>query len=161
MKVNIKVAFKHKDNDDATILDKIVSKVICKWTDSEYFHCEIIIGDRWISALPEEGIYLRKLKPEISDKWDIIDFGEIEITDVQYLKIMDFVYKRIGNKYDSKGIFFSQILKVGMDDNNKWFCSELTSKILQLFLVEEYINKVPRDLSPGDIYKLSKFRIEG
>jgi len=159
-KVNVKIALKHKVCDEATMLDKLIAKGIQVRTKSKYYHVELIVGDRWISADPKEGVYVNPLQPYISDKWTIIDLGEIELTNDNYNKVIKFIYDRVGDKYDGLGIFLSQFIKIGVDSKDRWFCSELVSKILQLLLVDEYINIVPNELSPGDIYLLSKFRLK-
>lgn len=158
-KLNIRVALKHTPNPESGIMDKFVAKSIQLWTDSPYYHAEIIIDDIWISALPEKGVFINKLRDKISDRWLIIPFKGVRVTNEQYEKIDRFIMDRLGDDYDNKGIVLSQIIKVGADDPHKWFCSELTSKILQLCLVDEYMDINPAHISPADIYRLSKHRI--
>jgi len=159
-KVNVKIALRHKVSNKAGILEKIVAKGIQLRTGSEYFHAELIVGDRWISADPIKGVYINPLHSVISDKWLIIDLGEIELTNDNYNKVIKFMYDRVGDKYDGLGIFLSQFIKIGVNDKNKWFCSEISSKILQLLLVDEYIEVVPHDIAPADMFRLSKHRIK-
>ena len=157
--INVKIALKYKVSDNATMIDKIIAKGIQIRTKDIHYHVELILDNMWISADPKEGICITPLKPYISDKWTIIDFGKILVTDEQYDKIHKFIFEREGNPYDMCGIFLSQFIKLGMDDKNKWFCSEIVSKILQLLLIDEYIDITPADLSPADMYRLSKYRL--
>jgi hypothetical protein len=129
------------------------------WTHSKYYHAEIIIDNTWISAEVDQGVILRKLRPAISDRWTIIDIPPIDITEDHYNKIYTFIYGVIGSKYDLKGIFLSQIIKIGADNPRRWFCSELASKILQLSLVKEYIDIEPSNMSPADMHALSSYRL--
>ena len=158
-KVNLTIALKHKPKKGTNPLWNLVIKGIQFRTNSKYYHSELIIDDKWLSAYPEKGIAMHDLRPTLNkDEWLYIPLGKHTVTEKQYLEIMEFINEVVGSRYDFMGIFFSQFIKVGIDNKHKWFCSEIVSKILQLFLVKEYVDKVPHDLAPGDLYRLSKYR---
>jgi len=157
-KVSVKIALKKNSNKNHSWFNNFEEKAIQWWTNSDFFHSEIIIDNTWISAFTKEGIQSHSLKP-LKENWEYLDFGEIEVSDEQYSKIIDWINKQENKPYDWKGIFLSQFLSLNGQNNEKWFCSEICCKILQLFLVEEYLDVVPNNMSPGDMYKLSKHRV--
>jgi hypothetical protein len=72
---------------------------------------------------------------------------------------MAWVTSQSGKKYDYKGILLSQFIKFGMNDNSKWFCSELVTKILQLFGSTAVWDLVPSDVNPGMLYNIYQSKI--
>jgi len=159
--VQLTIALKYRPKPKTNFFWGLVIKGIQWRTNSKYFHSELIIDNEWLSAYPIKGIRLHPLRPTLKhDQWFFLDLGKHTVTEEQYKKIMDFIHDVVGSRYDFLGIFFSQLIKIGVDDKHQWFCSEIVSKILQLFLVKEYIDIVPNDLAPGDLYRLSKYRLK-
>ena len=146
IKVELKLAFKKVNKEDIT------SILIGKWTKSNYCHVEIIIKDLWISSTLEEGVHIKPLRP-LKDTYDYYDI-EVFITDCQYTRIMEWVYKQNRKSYDRLGILFSQFIPFRFDSRSKWFCSELVCKILQLFYNKEVMDHYPFLTSPGDLAKI-------
>lgn len=148
VKVELKLAFKKVDKKD------IGCKLIGMWTKSNYSHVEIIIKDLWISSTLEGGVHIKPLQP-LKDTYDYYDI-EVYVTDYQYMRIMEWVYKQNKKSYDRLGIMFSQFIPFRFDSRSKWFCSELVCKILQLFYVQEVMDLYPFLTSPGDLAKIYK-----
>lgn len=153
MSVNIylKIAFKK-----ITKKSDIIEKSIGKFTKSNYSHCELIINNTWISSNYKEGVTVRDLTDIDLDKWDIYKFPILDITKRDYEIIMSFIKKQDDKKYDYLGIIFSQIIPFSIHNRKKYFCSEIVTKVLQLFLIEEVIDVIPNNTSPGTIAKIFK-----
>lgn len=150
--INVQLAFKPIDKNKSW-----VGKVISFWTRSVYYHVELILDKYWISSnADEKGVTIKELKP-LKYNWEYKDLGTITLTEEQYHKIISFIESQRSKKYDWLGIIFSQTFPFKWHSRNKWFCSEIVTKILQLLLVEEVINKDPTDMSPADIAKLFHF----
>ena len=142
--VELTLAFKFKESDGKV---SFIGKLIRWWTKSIYYHVELIweSGEDkfWISSNPDTGgVTIHNLKP-LNDNWG-------------YCK-MNFMKDQKDCKYDVVGIVFSQVLPFRWDSKNKWFCSELTSTILKMLLVDEFIDVDPNTLSPADMARKLNF----
>ncbi len=146
----IGVSFEKVVPDYYNWYDRFKVKAVMKWTKSKYFHTEVIVGDYWISA-NTEGIKRYKLK-KLRDSYDYI-FLDIPISDSHHKKILDFIDNQIGTEYDWLGIYLSQFVKIGANREDKWFCSELVTKILQLCMVYETLELQPHLVSPEDLFQ--------
>ena len=147
--IYIKIAFKKIiHNSD------IVGKVIGKITKSNYCHCEIIINDIWVSSNSKEGVTIKENFLYDSIEWEFYDFPVIEIMERDYNIIMDYIRKQDDKNYDFLGIILSQLVPISVHNRNKYFCSELSTKVLQLFLIEEVMDLIPNNTSPGDLAKI-------
>jgi len=146
----IGIAFKKKAHDYGW-WDKIKSKAVQIWTGSEYFHSEFIIGDYWVSA-NTSGIEIHALRP-LSWMYDYF-FIEVDISEDHCDKIIRFIEQQSGAKYDWAGIWMSQFLNIGVNRSDKWFCSELCTKLMQLCLVEETFMLQSHKIDPGELFRL-------
>ncbi len=149
------VAFKHKLSEN--FMERIKQRIIQRWTDSKYYHVEIAIGEYWIEADSDIGLVKHKLRP-LNDKYDYISLKvpECKVNDIT---VERFINSQMGAEYDWTGIYLSQVFKLGIDKKDKWFCSELVSKVLQIYNIEPFLYIKPESLSPGDVYDiLSKFK---
>jgi len=147
VEINLKVLFYHTNPKGTTFIDNIIKW----WTGSKYYHTEIIIDNRiLVGAQAGEGVYIKEVidKPEL---YDIIEL-DIHATAKQITIIENWVNSLVGKKYDYLGIIMSQILPARIDSPNRWFCSELSTKILQLFVVKQVITLTPNMVSPGKLY---------
>jgi hypothetical protein len=133
--------------------DSIPDKLIKFWTKSQYSHVEILIEGFSYDANTKLG--LRKYARDSYDleQWDVISL-DVEISLENLGKIERFIKNQIGLKYDWRGIFLSQFVNIGLDSDNKWFCSEFVTKILQLFLIEETLDEKPNKISPEKLSEL-------
>lgn len=147
--IYLKIAFKKiiKNSD-------IVEKVIGKITKSKYCHCEIIINDIWVSSNSKEGVTIKEHFDYGNNEWDFYDFPVIEIMERDYKIIFDFIRKQDDKRYDYLGIILSQLIPISVHNRNKYFCSEISAKVLQLFLIEEVMDIIPNNTSPGDLAKI-------
>ena len=109
-----KVAFYRADNTDAKWDDKLIAW----WTDSKYSHCELVIDGIWYSSSPRDGKVRAK---QIIPKKDHWDFVGVEVDLVYFHK---FFLDNVGKGYDWKNIFCNQIIPCGLQNPNKWICSE-------------------------------------
>ncbi len=143
--------FEKKVPSRYSLYDKVKVKLVQIWTKSKYFHSEFILGDRWISA-ETDGIIGHKLHP-LEDGYDYI-FIDIELSDYHSRKIFEFMEIQIGSKYDWVGIYLSQFVPLGANARDKWFCSELTTKLLQLCMLKEALPLQPHMTSPDELFKI-------
>lgn len=149
-KVNVKLAFKLYEKSKCSFIGNLISL----WTNSKYYHVELIVDDKWISSNAEAGgITISPLRT-LNFNWDYYDLGEILVTEEQYDNLMDFINSESNCKYDYMGIVFSQVLPFRYHSETKWFCSEIVSKLLQLLLVPEFNTIEPNRMSPADIAKI-------
>lgn len=146
--LNVTLAFK-KVNKNTSLIGKTISW----WTKSQYHHVEIIVDGSWISSDIDTGVVVKGLKP-FKDGWDYIKLPSISLCNKHYTFLNNYIDKLNGNKYDWKGIIFSQTIPLGLHNKDKWFCSELVTKLLQLMLVEEVIDIDPNLVAPRDLYEI-------
>jgi len=135
-------------------IDTVYDKLISWWTKSKYIHSELIIDNRWITSNPETGFSINTVRPIDYELYDIIDLGRVKLTSKHMDVINRWLTSLTGTKYDYLGILMSQFLPLSIDNRNKYFCSELVCKLLQMIGYEEVINKLPQNMSPADIAKL-------
>lgn len=109
----------------------IVDKTIALWTSSLYSHVEIVVGDDprtayWYSTSPR---LLRITKRHINydpDKWRLID------VDIDLDRLEKIYNETKGAKYDFLGILLSEIIPLDIHNQNRWYCSEWCSYVLDL-----------------------------
>jgi hypothetical protein len=131
----------------------ISDKLIKFWTKSKYSHVEILIEGFSYDANTELGLRKYAMKSYDLEQWDVISI-DVNISKKNFGKIERFIKNQIGCKYDWRGIFLSQFVNMGIDSDNKWFCSEFVTKILQLILIEETLDEKPNKVSPGKLSEL-------
>ena len=56
-KIKLKLAFRKVTKDSS-----FIGNLICKWTESKYYHIEMIIDDLWISSNAPHGVSINNLK---------------------------------------------------------------------------------------------------
>ena len=151
VKLDVKIAFykAHRGN--------WADKLIGWWTKGYYSHCELVVGDKWIYA-NTKGIGINRLRPLDETKWDFKEI-KVELTPKQYVDFWQYVHKLEGTRYDWLGIVTSQIIKFGVHDDSKWFCSELVTKLLSILGEERCWQVRPEDVSPNDLARLYKVMV--
>ena len=127
-----RIAFYKGDGD-------IIDKLIRWYTNSKYSHCELVLGDIWISSSQRTGKLVERKLNVVDGHWDYID---INISNHR-LDLLKEIY--LGRSYDYIGILFSQILPMNIEAPNRLFCSEWCAMVLDL--------DNPNKYSPGDLYK--------
>lgn len=139
---------------------KKIANTINWWTDSKYFHVELAIDDKWIICCFEKGVTIQEYKSNFFD--DDYDYYALEIEDItsnQKKIFWDWIKREVGTGYDKRAIFFTQLINLEIENKDRWFCSEITAKILQLFYVEEFIDCKPNMLAPKHIFEMLKHRL--
>jgi hypothetical protein len=130
-----------------------VDKAIAWWTNSKYSHCELVVDDTRV-AVYKDGIVSWQYDGVNDDEFDVIPLT-VAVTEEQYSNFWEYVNTEIiGKKYDWLGIGTSQVLKIGVQDNSKWTCSEATAKMLQVLGDKRFWKIHPGDMSPGDISEI-------
>lgn len=148
--MKLTVAFKHKLSDK--FMTRMKQKIIQKWTKSKYFHTEVIIDDEWIESDNDIGVIRHKLQP-LKESYDYITI-EVKDCPVNKEAVDSFIDSQMGAKYDWTGIYMSQVLKLGIDRADQWFCSEFIVKILQIMSVEQMLYVKPQNISPQALFEL-------
>jgi hypothetical protein len=153
---SLKVAF-YKGNS-------VYSKLIEWWTNSLFSHVELILDDRWVTSYPGVGVRINK-GPTDMDKYVIIDITndlfKFVYEDTQQTKynnidifLNNYIKNQYGSQYDWMGIVLSQFIKLGINSDTKWFCSEFVTKLLQILLYEPVMDLQPNKVSPGYLYDI-------
>lgn len=158
IKKRIKIAFRQKNEKDKNWLYNWFVRFL---TNSKFHHVEMIIDNTWISSsMSSGGFRIRPLEPinQEDKRYVYYDLGMIELTSKQNEIIDRFMNKQIGSEYDYSGIIFSQLFPFSKHSRRRWFCSEIVTKLLQLHLVDETLNLIPNEISPGDLAKV--FEVE-
>ena len=150
------LALRHSTNEKQTISSKIIIALIKLRTKSKYYHSEIILDGKWISSNHPDGVVVNDLRELDHVNWDYIELPKRELTYEQHDDLWVYINTQEGKPYDYMGIFFSQLVKFGKNDLNKWFCSELGTKIIQLIGYPKFMEVTPADMDPGDLARFCK-----
>ena len=155
IKKRIRIAFRQKSGKDS-----IVNKIIRFLTKSRFHHVELIIDDTWISTSSSTGFTMRPLEPikQEDTRYVYHDLGLVKITSEQDRIITRFIENQLDSEYDYSGIIFSQLFPFSKHSRTRWFCSEIVTKLLQLHLIEDTLDLIPNEVSPGDLAKV--FNVE-
>lgn len=132
----------------------LLDKLICIWTNGVYSHVEFVFNETkesWIcfSSSPRENkVRFKEIKKD-NEKWLEIDITKLKLN---YDKMYEFAKSQEGKKYDYISIFFTFLLPLNLEAKNKWFCSEICSKLL----LEGGCNfrEPPHKIHPNKLYKL-------
>lgn len=153
--MKITLAFKKDLKEDADLSVKVVSKLIQWWTKSDYFHIEVIKDDFWISSSVKTGTTKVKLE-NLRENYDYYDLEVPDLTEEQKKIFWQFIEDQKNTGYDWTGIFLSQIFFFDIESKNKWFCSEIATKILQLLYVYKVLDIKENRVSPARLYNILK-----
>ncbi len=115
---------------------------------ARYSHVELIFEDWLFFSSSEEDwwVSFKKINPK-SNHWD---FLEIEVSNAEYKKILNFCKRNEGNAYNWFWIIFAQIL--GLNWFRKtwdYFCSEIVTKAIQNAWYMCYYDSL--FISPGEL----------
>lgn len=134
---------------------------LIKWgTKSDYFHVELVVDGKWIGSHTTKGIEIHDYDPAHFNSY--FDYFELEVDDItesQRKKFWDWVNKEAGSGYDWKGIYLTQMFNMDWESKDKWFCSEIVVKMLQMLYVTEFIDEKPNRASPQTILNLIKHKL--
>lgn len=155
--MKIILAFKHSQKKDTAWYWLLAGRLINWWTKSTYFHSEIAVDNKWIAANTETGIKIVDLKEPMYDKK--YDYYELEVPDLtpeQSEIFWEYINAQEGTGYDWIGIYLTQIIKLDWEAKDKWFCSEIVAKVLQMLYVKEFMDLKPNRISPSQIFEIIK-----
>ena len=132
----------------------IVGLLITLRTLGKYSHCELIYNDYVYLSNPG-GV---RIKPFVrKDNMDIYELDshiEIPIVLEEFKKIK-------GKGYDYGAILFSQLLELGIEHKDKYFCSELCIHLINKGLDDSLTYNLKTlkasDFSPVKLFKYLKF----
>lgn len=147
------VAFKKQVPDDTEWYWKVAAKLTQFGTRSKYFHVELVVDGKWISVNTHRGIEIRDLEPIHNPLYDYYELEVEDLTPSQDEKFWRFIESQVGSGYDWMGIYLTQFINLDWESKSKWFCSEITAKVLQMLYVEGFIDRKPNRLSPQDIFE--------
>lgn len=131
----------------------ISDKLVRLWTRSKYSHAELIIDGLWYSSSPREGKVRAKIMQPKKGNWDYIHFY---CTKEQRDKAKELFYENLNLKYDWLGIFCSQFIPLGVDSDDRWFCSEICADALHYAGLIR-LEKPPSWYSPNRLFDKSVF----
>lgn len=122
------------------------NKLISWWTNSDYSHCEIKIGEfGYSSSLVDGGVRKKKIS------WNTTDWDEVEIPWASDTHILSYFYKTDGKRYGIVDLIFSQILNIPfLSNSSAEFCSEFCANALGIPNGQMY--------SPKSLYDLVVWR---
>lgn len=115
------------------------NKLIRWWTKSDYSHVELIIDGVWYSSSHIDGGVRGKVIEPKPGHWDIY-----QLKNVDTLYARDCIRYALTHKYDWTGIIFSQIFPLGLQNPERYFCSELVGEALSIDYPQRY--------SPGELF---------
>lgn len=128
-----------------------IAKIINWWCKSKYYHVELILGDHWISATPDEGIYVKDLKPLDHERYEYLELPTIALSEDTYNNIWEYIKKQVSPRYDTMGLVWNQVFGISLY-NKSWFCSELIADILTILGYPKFYGYTPSEYSPQDLY---------
>lgn len=147
----IKIASRHKVNPKWSWWDKFQANFVKLWTNGDYFHTEVIIENKWVSAHIKDGVKILDLKELNYEYWH---YKELEV-DKRYLaEVWLFIKAQEGKPYDKLGIVFAQGFKMNIHHPEKWFCNELVMAIVKKFRRIEVMGKHPHMFNPSSFIRL-------
>ena len=134
-------------------------RLIRRWTRSPYSHVEILLMDRktLVGINPPTKNIVKKSFPRkytLKTDWDLVS---ISIDREQEKRLLEFMSRTMGHKYDWIGMLLSNLIPFKVKQKNKWYCSEwvlealLYANILQTRKISPYNH---RGISPGELFIL-------
>ena len=151
----MKLIIAFKKIPDKEWYGKLAAKLISWRTQSQYFHVEIVIDKKWISShVDNRGLQIRDLKPLYDRCYDYYELYVHDLTGEREKIFWKFLKSQVGSGYDWKGILLSQFINLNWETREKWFCSEIVTKILQMLYVEEFIMMKPNQIAPVDVFNV-------
>lgn len=129
----------------------IPAKAICWWTESEYFHSELVFscGLSFSSDLDTGRTRFKTIDYLHTSDWITIVLPFDAKTEEEIFK---FCCEEEGCRYDWVGIFLTQIIPLSRQSKSKWFCSEVCTRALQIGGWLEDVK--PHEISPGELINL-------
>ena len=130
-----------------------LSKLVAKLTNSQYDHSEIIIGTVWVGAHFKGGVTTKRVEYPLHSNWDYIT---VPVDPKFNHKAVVFIDAARGDKYDFSGALGEALNIPEFNVENKYFCSELVTRIMQEFGAKEVKGLNPVLVDPQELYELFK-----
>lgn len=131
-----------------------VGLIISLRTLGKYSHCEFVLND-YIYLSNPGGV---RMKPFVYK--ENMDIYELD-SNIDIPTLLTEFKKVQGKGYDYGAIFFAQLLELGIEHKNKYFCSELCIYLINKALDDSLTYKLktlkPSDFSPAKLFKYLKF----
>lgn len=131
----------------------IIGLLISLRTLGKYSHCEFVLDD-YIYLSNPGGV---KIKPFVYKPH--MDIYEINLP-FEKIKFIEEFMKLKDKDYDYWAIFLSQLLELGIEHKEKYFCSELCIYLLNKLCDDSLTYKLksikPAEFSPVKLYKYLK-----
>ena len=126
----------------------IIGKIICCWTNSIYYHCEILFSDNitFSSSFSPWGTSFANFVEDINGQ----DIYNLDISKKEEIIIRQFCESENNCWYDIIGLIFCCIFKIPIQSKYWWFCSELVVAILHKIKI--LLNVVPYETTPGSLF---------
>jgi len=146
----LRVAFYKSNCEYADKWDRFIDK---HTGNLGYSHTEIILDVdnglyQYSSSITDNGV---RRKEHIIDH-DVWDYKLYNITQKEFDTILEFFNKIMGNKYDKLGLV-GFILPI-IDREDRWFCSETSSRALQIIGLKQLMVLESSRLSPNKLYTI-------
>ena len=108
----------------------IASFTIRLFTWSRWHHCGVVTkdGQHVIEASALKGVIKTPID-EFKSRYRVVKFTKIPVRNNDSEK---FLHDQLGKKYDWLAII-SMVLRLGLNRDNKWFCSELVATASGMF----------------------------
>lgn len=126
----------------------LFNAVIRRWTDSQYSHCELIVGSTWFSSSVRDKGVRGKLITAQKYHWDILDLDWASDN-----QVMTYFTRTQGQRYGWIDLVRSQVFGIRADQAGAAFCSEWCAAALGLPNPQSYS---PASLAEMAVY-LSNF----
>lgn len=129
---------------------RLFDKLIRWWTGGKYSHCELVFSDNtWFSADAwENKVRYTSFDYNVTN-WD---FVTLTLNSKEELGVRAWCDSKVGKKYDWLGVVLCQVLKVGIENPDRYWCSEVCARALQ------WVGKLPQvkatSLSPEGLHKV-------
>lgn len=131
---------------------KIFDKLIRWWTGGRYSHCELVFSDGvFFSSSPRDGGVRYKTIQKDLGKWDFVGIRVDKFDENVLRRWCD---SKVGRSYDWLGIALTQALPLGMEDPERYFCSEIIVDALQH--IGRFKGFTPSEVTPQKLYNITK-----
>jgi len=145
-------------NPKWSTITKIQLTSVKVWTLSRYFHTELIIGNIRVTSHTKKGVTIHEVHDFNHDKYlnkikDRAIITKVKVQEKLIQKAIDYAWSQENKPYDWKGIFLSQVVPLGYENPDKWFCNEIVGEVL-IEAGAEGIIKKPNLYNPGTFINL-------
>jgi len=152
----MKIAFKKNGKS-------LTSKFIMWWTNSIYYHCELVFEDKTAFSSDIDSI------TKIGTRWITFDYDNYDVNQWEVynlsintndeMKIKEWCKNEENCFYDFIGMLLTQMIPLSFQNPSWWFCSELCISAFQDNL-NIFSKLTPHEVDPGELRELVKINFE-